>query len=168
MSKGFTLAELMIAFAITVILLTVGAPSLTNLYHTTRAEHAIKKIHQALVLTRSHAVSLGQRVVACPLENNKCINNWQQGISVFTDTNNDQQVNGDDVLLYSTGPFNSDDFVTYNQQNVISFRADGISASGAGTLSYCPNNKQHQASKAISINMAGRIRYKTDTVIDCL
>ena len=164
--KGFSLIELLISLAVLTILLTGGVPSLTDVYTQYRADSSIRIIQQTLQFARNQAITLNRTVTACAVIDEKCVQNWQVGLTVFIDTNKNSQLDDSDKILYMTNAFNSKDIVKYNR-TAIRFQPDGLASGTNGTLKYCPSNPASPHSRAIVINQAGRVRFSTDDNISC-
>ncbi|WP_133406055.1 GspH/FimT family pseudopilin [Parashewanella tropica] len=160
---GVTLVELVITIAIAAILLTIGVPSLTNLYEGTRADSNIERIQNTFHFARNQAISLGRRVKVCPSVDDTCTSNWIQGAIVFTDDNGNLKKDGDEVILNRIPAFNDSDHIK-SPHSSYTFSATGFLASRAGSLTYCPSKKDHEASQQIRVNFNGRIRRNTKSV----
>ncbi|MGL4835150.1 MAG: GspH/FimT family pseudopilin [Shewanella sp.] len=166
-STGFSLIELIVTLAVMVILIAIAAPSLNENNEQIRANLAIKELQQTLLYARNTAISYGAPITACGLnDQGKCISNWQQGLSFFTDNGVVNQVDGQDKVLHTLGAFNKNDIVKYNRA-AIRFQPDGLAYGTNGTLKYCPGSASSQYSQALIVNQAGRVRLSTDKNINC-
>ncbi|MGL5360917.1 MAG: GspH/FimT family pseudopilin [Shewanella sp.] len=166
-ARGFTLIELIVTLAVLLILITIGAPSLVGLYEQSRADLAIRELQQTLLYARNTAISYGAPITACGLnDEGKCTSNWQQGVSVFTDSGVVNQVDGQDKVIQSQGAFNENDIVQYNR-DAVRFQPDGLAYGTNGTLKYCPSSASSPYSQALVVNQAGRVRLSTDKNIKC-
>ena len=164
--KGFSLIELMTSLSILTILLTGGIPSLTDVYTQYRADSSIRIIQQTLQFARNQAITLNRTVTACAVIDEKCVQNWQVGLTVFIDTNSNNQLDDSDKILYMTNAFDSKDTVKYNRTS-IRFRPDGLASGTNGTLKYCPSSATSPYSRAVIVNQAGRVRFSTEKSIRC-
>lgn len=164
--KGFSLIELMTSLSILTILLTGGIPSLTDFYTQHRADSSIRIIQQTLQFARNQAITLNRTVTACAVIDEKCVQNWQVGLTVFIDTNSNNQLDDSDKKLYITNAFDPKDTVKYNR-TAIRFQPDGLASGTNGTLKYCPSSATSPYSRAVVINQAGRVRFSTDDNINC-
>lgn len=164
---GFNLIELMVTLVVATILIGIAAPSLSNLYDAQRANSAIREIQQTLQFGRNAAISYGLRVTICPLKDNQCDDNWQNGLTVFTDSGVLNQLDNSDQSLLTTGPFNSNDSVTYNR-DAIRFLPDGLASGTNGTLVYCPRSADNPNARAVIVNQAGRVRFSNKTDLNCI
>ena len=94
--KGFTLLELIITIAIAAILLGVAIPSFQSLISSTRIYSQTRTLFNALVMTRSRAITSGHRTIACPsIDGEQCNkdNKWHHQLIVFEDRNRDGKRN---------------------------------------------------------------------------
>lgn len=163
---GFTLIELIVTISVSVVLLAIAQPSLASLYAYTRTDVNIRKIQQSIQLARNHAITYGVRVTVCPIQSQRCADNWHENISVFTDTNQSKLIDGNDKLIFTLGPFNSNDAINFNR-SAIKFQPDGLAAGSNGTFKYCSNSAFGSHAKAIVINRSGRARISTSSNISC-
>ncbi|QYJ78069.1 GspH/FimT family pseudopilin [Shewanella acanthi] len=166
LSYGFTLIELLVTITVAAILLAIGIPSLVDFYTRYRADSNVKQIQQTLMFARNHAISLGRKVSVCALVESKCSYNWQVGVSVFIDANENNQFDGDDSLLNVINAFSSQDTVSSNRI-VFRFRADGLASGTNGTIKYCPSDAKSPYSKSVIVNQAGRARISTANDVTC-
>ncbi|QSX32881.1 GspH/FimT family pseudopilin [Shewanella avicenniae] len=156
-SRGFTLVELMVTITVASILLGIGVPSLTALLRTYQADSAVNQLKQTIWLARNQAINYGVRVALCRLENNSCIaQNWQQGVTVFTDPNGNYQFDDGETILYQLESLDSNSQIFFNRR-AIRFLPTGLASGMNGTMSYCPNTDDVPA-RGIVVNQAGRIR----------
>jgi type IV fimbrial biogenesis protein FimT len=85
-SRGFTLIELMVTLTVLAILLSIAAPSFSNLMAANRMSTQTNEFITALNLARSEAVRRGQPVALRSVGND---NNFSTGWKIFTDSNSD-------------------------------------------------------------------------------
>ncbi|RYV01122.1 methylation site containing protein [Shewanella sp. OPT22] len=158
--KGFTLVELMVTIAVASILLVIGAPSLTSLYETTRADQSIRKVQTIIAYARNQAISYNQVINLCPQANNVCGNDWKAGIQVFRPAQGGQAV----AQLRYIEAFNDSDLIKFGFNQLqftpdgrVSFLANGAASADtfSATLSYCPSDKNNEHSQSITINSGG-------------
>ena len=173
--KGFTLIELMVTIAVASILLVVGAPSLTSLYETTRAEQSIKKIQSTMAFARNQAMSYNLTISLCPKAKNRCGTNWKSGLQVFLiqqqsslDENGQPVVKDRRVVLRQIDAFNSKDLVKLNFSQLqffpngqIAFVANNNAIDNnvdQAQLVYCPSKRSNENSQAVEIHSGGATR----------
>ena len=86
---------------------------------------------------------------------------------MFTDSGVLNQLDNSDQSLLTTGPFNSNDSVTYNK-DAIRFLPDGLASGTNGTLIYCPRSADNPNARAVIVNQAGRVRFSNKTDLNCI
>lgn len=165
-NKGFTLVELMTTLVVSTTLISIAVPNFNSLYDHYRADSAIRNIQQTLQLARNSAISYGVRVTICPVIENQCNEDWKLGLTVFTDSGERNTIDGTDLIISQSSPFEEKDTVVYNRA-AIRFQPDGLASGTNGTLKYCPTTPESQYSKAVIINQAGRVRFSKEKNISC-
>ncbi|ABM25910.1 MULTISPECIES: GspH/FimT family pseudopilin [Shewanella] len=164
--KGFSLIELITTLSISTILLTVGVPSLNDIYTRHRVDSSIRNIQQTIQLARNQAISFNRKITVCALIDDKCSQNWQVGLTIFVDTNENNQLDNDEKTLFKTNAFYSKDIVKCNRI-AIRFQPDGLASGTNATLKYCPGSATSPYARAVIVNQAGRVRFSTDSNINC-
>ena len=164
--KGFSLIEMIVTLTIAVILATVAVPNLTKAYDFYRAESNVSKVKSFFMTARNQAISYGARVTVCPLEGNRCNNDWSKGMTMFVDTGAYSTLDGDDKVLKVMPAFPPADSVQYSR-TAVRFLPTGLASGTNGTFKYCPSSKNSEQSVGLVVNNNGRIRSAT-TPITCL
>lgn len=108
--SGFTLIELMVALAVSLILIVIGIPSFTQMLARSDVTSTSLVIRTGLSIARSEAVKRGSSVQMCSLDDvlTQCAGNvgvgrliWDDGFIVFQDVDNDKAYTaGTDNLLH--------------------------------------------------------------------
>ncbi len=100
---GFSMIELMIAMIISAVILTIAMPSFRSYIQIHQANKEIRNLRNDLQFARSEAQKEGQTVTACvSADGITCTTgqDWQSGWILFSDPNNNQQIDSStDVLL---------------------------------------------------------------------
>lgn len=88
-ARGFTLIELLFVIVILAVLLSLGAPALSDLVRDQRVKTVVGDVHAALIFARSEAIKRNQYVALCAKndDGNGCQNStdWARGWIVFLD-----------------------------------------------------------------------------------
>ena len=164
---GMTLVELMVSISITSILTTVALPSFNVFIVQLRVDNEISRLARLLLTARNHAISSEDNVIICPLSNNgACTENWHKELSVFVDSNGNQQFDSanNELLVATKSSVKSGDILTYAKTRTkITYQATGhLFGLSNGTLRYCPKGYQDK-SRAIVVARSGRFYASTDS-----
>lgn len=85
-AAGFTLLELIIALLVLAVLLSIGAPSFSNLLAESRLREQHRGLISTLRLARTEAEQRGVRVVVCArASDTACGSDWRAGWIAFVD-----------------------------------------------------------------------------------
>jgi type IV fimbrial biogenesis protein FimT len=136
---GFTLIELLVTVAIAAILASVAVPSYNAMMNSTRLSTQANEILGALMVARSEAIRLNQRVVLCRSDDGAACSGatgpWQ-GWLVFVDSNRNDAPDAGEVLRSGTIPSGVLNVRASSkillQSNRIRFGSDGFARSAPG------------------------------------
>jgi type IV fimbrial biogenesis protein FimT len=157
--RGFTLVELIVTLAITVILLTLGIPAFRDMTLNNSRTGRINELVTALQLARSESVKRGVEV---SIANTGA---WEQGWTVFVDDNSNGTLDGGEQALrvtqrnnpdYTIRPNGYPQFLTYDASGAINI---------AGDFTYCDSRSAADTTtaRAVIINNTGRPRMSIDS-----
>lgn len=149
---GFTLIELMVTIAVAAILLTIGVPSLTSLYESSRAGSEIQKINDAFLFARNQAINYGSTVTICPYAASTCGTDWNKGFNIYLDNGVNKS------LLKVIDSVNNNDTIKISGPTgkKINFMPDGL-VSNDTLVIYCAGGKSTN-SRSINISTSGLIK----------
>lgn len=162
--SGFTLIELMIAVALTALLLSMAVPAMNIFVSNARQTGAINDFVSSMHTARSTAITTNSRVTICPSAGgNDCeVVSWDQGWIVFGDRDSDRVVDaGERIVATSAGAdglsFQSAEFATF-----MTYRPNGrvMNASldgSSGEITVCDNRGTDHA-KVLIVDLSGRPR----------
>lgn len=156
-TKGFTLTELLITLTITVLLWQTALPAWQSFSERQQATKDIIRLTMLLHNSREQAIHLAERLTLCPDSGNQqCGNDWNQPLILFTDTNNNRQLDTNEQLLHRTKALNDSRLLTFSG-NSISFDNRGFAGFSTGSLGYCLQGARPYSASFI-ISRMGRIR----------
>lgn len=172
--KGFTLIELMVAVAISAIVLGFAVPSFANLIKLNRLATLTNTMVTTLGLARSEAIKRGRVVSVRRLSGTS--NVWEQGWIMFVDTDGDgvgdengngsYYDSGDEKVIrqYEALPAGYSLRTAGNFASSVRFLPTGLVASGNDTFALCsPDAVSGTAAgeydgRGITLNLTGRVR----------
>lgn len=166
LQQGFNLLDLMIVVAIVSITAGIGLPSFQSLLSESRAHMYVKSLSRDLMFMRTYAISQGHSVTICPLEGAECQGDWSQNIKIFIDNDLNRIKGTKEKVIKVIDDPKLTDYFSYPRTG-LTFRPDGsINGFQSGTFRYCPDTKDSLLSVGLTINQAGRQRFR-DRKIKC-
>ena len=168
--SGFTLIELMVALAIAMIVITLSTP-LSNVYKQNRVSTQVHEFVSALNLARSEAITRGNTVSVCVSDGAdpaNCDNvadenkSWENGWLVFSDSDNNCTVSGDDVILHQHNQLNTGFSLRVDTHECIQYNANGITPNSSGVWTLCDPSKKDQFKRGVEISLSGRVKIHHD------
>tara|TARA_R110001592_G_scaffold177076_2_gene417236 strand:+ start:37545 stop:38135 length:591 start_codon:yes stop_codon:yes gene_type:complete len=165
---GFTLFEILIVLAISAILLSLATPSFYAYSAQSKSKAINQKLAGLLRQARSNALNHQSSTVLCPsLDGLKCGGDWQEGVLIFEDLNNDKQLNNTEAIVYFQSPLIEKGSIRWTAlYNYLSFSGQGLSGSSAGSFIYCPEDKNPNYANALIVSFSGKIRRAIDSNYD--
>ncbi|MEQ8265265.1 GspH/FimT family pseudopilin [Pseudohaliea sp.] len=169
--RGFTLIEVMVVLVVLAVLLSVGAPSFTNLIRNNRLVSAVYDLRGSLSTARSEA--LAQRVFVTVCSSNdgaSCSGTWEDGYIAFTDFDGDGTIDtgggGPDDLVFLAEVTGVRD-ITVNlaaadASGRLRFDPQGTALNNNGTFTVCDVRGASEA-RALFLSNAGSARSLEDT-----
>lgn len=154
--RGFTLIELMVTVAVTVILLAVAVPSYINFMRSNKLSTNVNSFMQALQSARLEA--RGRGATLCPsTDQKKCDSaDWRVGWIIFSDYNVDGAFNGNDEILRAGEAF-PPGFTITTDTTKVTFGSQGFSIPAGATHSFeiCVGSTGKAAGRLVIVNVAG-------------
>jgi len=162
--KGLTLIELLTTLAIASILISLASSSFANIIADNKLTVQHNNLISAIALTRSESIKRAQRVTLCQSSNNnsctKVSSDWHQGWVVFTDINEDNQIDANEPILLVQQAI-SDLTISYGARTRIAFHPNGSAVGGSnGTFLLC-DFRGDNAKKGLILSNTGRARKAT-------
>lgn len=160
---GYTVMELMVTMAVVAILLATAVPSVKDYSWSLRMRTAMDSLQTDLVLARSRAISHNAHSVICPSTNAQTCSgeaNWHSGWIVFTDLNDDRQIQAGEPLLKQSGGFEALNITSSRSRTYLRFLPNGSSPGSNISIQFCDQRGADKAGTIIVSN-TGRIRLAT-------
>lgn len=159
--EGFSLIEMMVTLAITVVLTVIAVPGMMDLFRDARLSSQTDLLVSALNTARLEAVRRGgDGVVVCPLESDtscSATTDWSAGFAVGTCS--DSTCSGITTVLQRVET-KSGVTVTSTEEQV---RFDGVIGSGtAATISVCATGRKKQQADIVASGHVSKIITTTD------
>lgn len=160
LDKGFTIIELMVTIAIAGIITAIAMPNLNDFLVRMRVDNEVTEMHRLLLTARNSAINTGLNTTVCPLNTatpQTCTNNWENDISVFTNTTAVTNImDGTDTLIKIKAAISNTDELKLSNAGAIIYTPSGRTlTSNANQLTYCPHGYSEE-SNGIDISTSGR------------
>ena len=163
-AKGFTLFELILALGVFGLLSLVAIPSFSAFLSSAQLATDHQKLQSLLSLARMTSVSEGNYVVICRRDVvNGCTGfsgssdtvRWPNGALVFSDKDNNRQLDPPDDLVLRVIEFSPSNKVTWNRNELLVYESDGSVRGGSnGTFTISQDNEELK----LVVSLTGRVR----------
>ena len=152
--------ELMVTLSIAGILVAAGVPSFQAFTQKQLMKAAVASLQNDLMMSRSEAVHLNTRMVACPgnpADGCSGENDWTDGWIVFDDVNADRQHQEAEEIVRRGHGFENLNIRSSAGRTEVRFFPDGSAPGSNGSIVFCGRGGPDQARKLVISNL-GRIR----------
>jgi len=162
--EGFSLLELMLAIAVTGVLVSLAVPSFSTLVYDSRRTAAVNTFVTAIQFARSESIKRADEVVLCKTGGgSRCTTagEWGPGWIVFVNLDHDSppKIDAGELVIQQHGVLPAAR-VTANRDS-FTFRPFS-KASTNGTVTFC-DVRGRKAARAIIVSPSGRPRISTTT-----
>jgi type IV fimbrial biogenesis protein FimT len=159
--QGVTLLEMMIALAVSAIVLTLVAPNVQNILTKNRITAEINEMSGLLQFARFTSIDQRTTTIVCPSSDfETCSNDWDAPKIVFIDANGNDSRDNDEPLLQSSQNISRNNNMT-STANLIRFLDIGGTDTPA-TITLCPDSNEATYARALFVTLQGRSRISTD------
>jgi type IV fimbrial biogenesis protein FimT len=163
-ARGFTLIELMIAIALSALLLSMAIPALDQFTTNARQTGAVNDFVSSMHIARSTAVTTNFRTTICASASGTNCEavSWDQGWIVFSDRDSDQTVDNDETIVASSDGIDGLSIQSGEFGQFLMYRPNGrvmtTTATGnSGQFTVCDNRGSDYA-KVLIVDLSGRPR----------
>ncbi|HWM42574.1 MAG TPA: GspH/FimT family pseudopilin [Burkholderiales bacterium] len=166
--RGFNLIELLVTLTVMAVVITMGAPALTNFINDMRLSATTNDLLAYFNYARSEAAKRGARVTVCvSADQATCAtteSNWAVGAVTFVDTDNDGQVDTGETVLRVLNPMPGATILAtsaFSTSHYFYYRPSGA-ANSQGTLQVCRSGRN---ARDVSISNVGRPMSQATTTV---
>ena len=159
---GYSLHDLIVTSAVVVTLAT-GTPAIMGMVQSSRMTAEVNELITHLSLARSETIMRGTTVTICKSKDSATCSNdseWQNGWIVFTDPNENQQVDAGETIIHAHQALHGGVALRYGGEKetyrYLTYHPPGYARPNA-TFTFCDRRGSDKA-KAIIINTVGRPR----------
>jgi len=159
--QGLTLIELLIVLAVIAILSGISIPGMQRLLFETTSTASANQIAGLVRYARNEAVFRNTSVTLCPSSNGiSCTNSeWQGGVLMFTDRNQNSKIDDDDAVKRFVRPFLTSGSLRWRSlRNKVQFNSRGMARGTIGSFVYCPENNEARMGASLVLSLQGRLR----------
>lgn len=163
---GFTIIEVLISLLLLALLLRLGNAGLSSFVTASRSASALQMIHDTIALARSRAVLERTTVTVCgTLDGQTCVRNWNQGVLVFTDSNNNGELDGSDRIIATPTMRVSEGEIrwrAFQNRRVLQISSVGHTRSQNGSFTYCHYSGDTRRTRQLVVSRTARLRFAQD------
>jgi len=159
--NGFTLVELLITLIIVGVIVSIAIPSFQSTIASNSVSFSRDEFFTVLNYARSEAIKSGSSVTICKSSNTSSCDNsllWNDGWLVFTDSNQDGNVDPDDRILRSLSALEGAVSMSHGGgADRITFNSRGISLNGDGVITFA-HASDNKYDRTVDLSVTGRPR----------
>jgi type IV fimbrial biogenesis protein FimT len=168
--RGFSLIELLLVLGISLmLLLRFVHPWWQEVQQHKQVGMMMLELQQFIVMARSSAVSHNGMVTLCRSDDGmQCRGRWKDGSILFTDSNADHIINGEDRLLFRL-PAPAPDaqgelkFNAFRNRQYLQLTPLGSTNFQNGNFTWCPADGNLKLARQLIISVSGRTRMARDS-----
>jgi len=159
-TRGLTLIELVITLSIAAILLAIAAPSFSAIIQNNRMVTQVNELVAGLNLARSEAIKRGDNVTVCGSnDGSSCGGNWLDGWIVFSDLDNDGNVDAGETIVRVYSPSNNAAVLSFPRTH-ITYSSEGYTVGFDGRFLLCDDRGDPNRRGLVTFNN-GRVQLAT-------
>ncbi len=163
---GLTLFELLMTVGILSVLLSASIPDFRELAESISGDVTLRGLAKAVQLGKSAAITRNAMVTLCRSDDgSNCGGSWHDGVMIFTDSNRNREIDGDDTLLrYFVFPNNNGSirFRAFQNKQYLQLTTLGTTQDQNGNFTYCPYTGDIRFARQLVISRTARLRFAQD------
>ncbi|MEK9712842.1 MAG: GspH/FimT family pseudopilin [Thalassolituus sp.] len=162
--NGFSVIELLIVLVIVSITASLAIPAAVAFYDMVAMRAESSQIHRAIAFTKYMASYTGKATTFCPLDlRRRCSDDWSEEITIFTDSNQNDLLDGREQILKVIPQVGSDVYKReFSRKSPITFQPFGDAFGHNGIFRICRDDDSNYLSHTVIIASSGRIRQGKD------
>jgi len=169
--QGFTLIELLITVSILTILITMAAPSVTNMLASQEAKTIRQAIENGIREAKAESLSRRHDIHLCLTDHaGRCDKEGSHELLLFIDNDGDNTYSAaNDTLITKRAlvPKYATIHLRAGNRDYIRFAGDNGTPRGfMGHIKYCPTANRVQQKYKVSFSMTGKVTYKPDSTVE--
>jgi type IV fimbrial biogenesis protein FimT len=162
--RGFTLVELLVAIAISAILLTIAVPSYRGARLNSQLRASANDLIGSINLARSEAIKRGTTVTLCAsADGDNCGGAWNEGWLVLWEGD---ALHEPEIIQSIRGIPGGFKLIESEGNDTLRFRSTGVDTTAA-TFTWCRSSPSASQERVISMDATGRAFVKRTSTGDC-
>lgn len=165
--RGLTLVELLLCLGIVAILmLELAIPGVSAQRARHAADAVMHDIENSIAMARRAAINENLIVTFCRSDDGeRCQGQWRDGSIIFSDSNGNHVLDGEDRLLYRLQHQDlagSLSFNSFGNRQYLQFDGRGVTLFQNGNFTFCPDNGDTTLIRQLILSYTGRTRMALD------
>jgi len=165
-ATGLSLIEMLVVVSIVAFLAMGAMPDVSGWKQRKEIDALMRELIGAIDMARSHAVVENVMVTFCRSDDGQqCQGKWSDGSILFTDSNADRVLSGEDRLLFRLEPMKPAgtlEFKSFQNRQFLQMNARGFTNYQNGNFTFCPASKDPRLARQIIVSLSGRTRFARD------
>ena len=161
---GFTFIEILITSSLLMLIILLNSQTIHAVIVRQQASTLLEQLQKSLTFARSNAIYSASIVTVCPIEELHCGEEWNRGLLIFIDSNNNQTVDEIETLL-TVNHFNQTSFsikwTASGRKNFIRFSPSGNDRE-FGRFNLCNKKDKSLAAQTLVVSRMGKLRRYRD------
>ena len=145
-------------------------PNFRDLAQSISGDVTLRKLANAIQFGKSTAIVNNSSVTLCRSDDGfVCGGHWHDGVIVFTDSNRNREIDGEDILFrHIVFPDSSGSirFRAFQNKQYLQLTSMGTTHAQNGNFTYCPLTDDAKFTRQLIVNRTARLRFAQDSDAD--